>query len=276
MLRGRSPRVLVAFVTLALIVSACDSDAASSSIPADSANGASLQGKITVFAASSLAEVFEEAGKQFEAANPRTRVSFNFAASSALATQIEEGAPADVFASADFAQADRLYQGGHIQSPAVFARNSLVVVVPRGSTTVTSFEDLANEGVRLVLAGPGVPAGKYAREVIANASASGDFGADFESRVLANLRSEEANVRAVLAKVQLGEADAGFVYATDVAAAAGEVDVVEIPGQFNVTAEYPVAVTTRGSDSPVATAFVEFLLSTQGQEVLRSHGFAGR
>lgn len=274
---ARSLAALPGLFAVLFLAGACGSESGASpgTTPGHTARSA-LSGDITLFAASSLTDVFEEAGSRFEAANPGTRVRFNFGSSSGLATQIEEGAPADAFASADLAQADRLLQNGHIHPPAVFAKNALVLVVPRGSASVASFADLANEGVRLVLAGPEVPAGRYARQVIANASASGAFGADFESRVLANLRSEEANVRAVLAKVQLGEADAGFVYATDVAAAAGEVDVIQVPTEFNVVAEYPVALTRRGGENPVAIAFVEFLLSSQGQEVLESYGFEGR
>lgn len=274
---ARSLAALPGLFAVLFLAGACGSESGAlpGTTPGHTARLA-LSGDITLFAASSLTDVFEEAGSRFEAANPGTRVRFNFGSSSGLATQIEEGAPADAFASADLAQADRLLQNGHIHPSTVFAKNALVLVVPRGSASVASFADLANEGVRLVLAGPEVPAGRYARQVIANASASGAFGADFESRVLANLRSEEANVRAVLAKVQLGEADAGFVYATDVAAAAGEVDVIQVPTEFNVVAEYPVALTRRGGENPVAIAFVEFLLSSQGQEVLESYGFEGR
>ncbi|MCK9519168.1 MAG: molybdate ABC transporter substrate-binding protein [Dehalococcoidia bacterium] len=236
----------------------------------------SLTGEITVLAASSLTEALEDVGKQFEAAHPGARVRFSFAASSALATQIEEGGPGDLFASADQAQVDRLQRDIHVGPSDVFARNEPVVVVPKGSSTVVSFEDLAKGGVRLVLAGPEVPIGKYARQVLENASAPGGIDAAFSQRVLDNVRSEESNVRAVLAKVQLGEADAGIVYATDVAAAGGEVERIDIPPQFNVVAEYPVAISAHAVNKPLAAAFVEFLLSDKGQEVMEAHGFKGK
>jgi molybdate transport system substrate-binding protein len=238
------------------------------------ATSGELQGSITVFAASSLTDAFNELGEAFKAANPDVDIEFSFAASSALATQINEGAPADVFAAADGAQMRVVMDSGKGEGePVIFATNSPVVVVPAGATTVATFEDLARPGIALVLAGPEVPIGRYARELLQKASEAGGIRADFSDRVLANLRSDEANVRAVLTKVQLGEADAGIVYQTDAATAAGDVDVIEIPGQYNVVAQYPIVPLAESEDPEAAAAFVEFALSGEGQAILESNGF---
>ncbi len=232
-----------------------------------------LEGDLTVFAAASLTDAFTDIGDAFEAANDGVDVQFNFASSSALATQVNEGAPADIFASADNAQMRVVTDAGSAESPLLFATNVLVVVVPPDSE-LQSFEDLAAEGIRLVLAGPDVPVGRYSRQILENASAPGGIAPDFGDRVLANLRSDEANVRAVLSKVQLGEADAGIVYQTDAAIAGDEVRVIEIPETFNVIAEYPIAVTTDSGEAELAAAFVAFVLSEEGQAILRAYGFS--
>jgi molybdate transport system substrate-binding protein len=227
--------------------------------------------EVTVFAASSLTDAFKEAGAAFEAKNVGMTVTFNFAASSALAVQINEGAPADVFASADEAQMDAVRENA-AGDPSLLARNLPVVIVPEEST-LTSFEELAEPGLRLVLGGESVPIGRYARRVFERASGPGGIAPDFAQRVLANLKSEEANVRAVLTKVQLGEADAGVVYQTDVPPAG--VRAIEIPSDFNVVAEYQIVVIQRGEgESEAAKAFLDFILGPEGQAILKKHGFA--
>ncbi len=236
--------------------------------------GDSLSGEITVFAASSLTDAFKEAGTAFEEQYPGTKVTFSFAASSALAVQINELAPADVFASADQAQMKAVVDEGNALEPAVFVKNTPVVVVPKDGATVATFEDLAKPGVKLVLAGATVPIGRYAREILAKASASsGGIGSDFSARALANLRSEEANVRAVLTKVQLGEADAGVVYKTDVGAASSDVKVIDIPAAYNVVAEYPIAVVMYAKNQAAAAGFVAFIRSAEGVAILEKHRF---
>lgn len=268
--------ILVATLMLAACGDDKDADVASSSTPSPAASAAApapSYGEVLVFAASSLTEAFKEAGKAFEAAHPGTTVTFNFAASSALATQINEGAPADVFASADVAQMEAVTKAGNASRPQNFATNVPVVVMPAGGSPVKQFADLAAPGVKLVLAGPEVPIGRYARQAIGNAGKGGTLGADFEARVLANVRSEEANVRAVLAKVQLGEADAGIVYSTDLAAAGKDVTTTPIPAQWNVLATYPVAVTNGGKAPAGGEAFTAFLLGQEGQSILAKHGF---
>ncbi|MFN8506250.1 MAG: molybdate ABC transporter substrate-binding protein [Dehalococcoidia bacterium] len=231
-------------------------------------------GEIIVFAASSLTDAFKEAGAAFERAHPGAKVTFNFAASSALATQINEGAPADLFVPADLVQLKVVMDAKNAFEAQMFVTNELVVVTPAKGGGVTSFADLARPGVRLVLAGKDVPAGRYARDVLTRASTlDGAVAPDFAAKVLANVRSEEANVRAVLTKVQLGEADAGIVYRTDANAAGKDVTVLEIPAAFNVQARYAITVTKAAKNVTTAEAFVEFLFEPQGQKILAKYGF---
>ncbi len=232
------------------------------------------ESEVVVFAASSLTEAFKAAATRFQELNPKARVTFNFASSSALATQINEGAPGDVFASADTVQMKVVTDRGNAANPVSFATNLPTVIVPKSGSPVASFADLAKPGVRLVLAGPGVPIGKYSRDLLANASkASGGVSPDFSEKVLANLKSNEANVRAVLTKVQLGEADAGIVYTTDAAIASADVRLVQIPAAYNAIAQYPIA-TTKGAKNPLAAkAWVAFILSADGQAILARFGF---
>ena len=228
-------------------------------------------GEITVFAASSLTEAFTELGKAFEASHPGAKVTFNFAASSALAVQINEGAPFDVFASADLTQMQSASRGGRIEESLAFTYNELVVVATRESG-ITAFSDLAKPGTAVVLAGAEVPVGRYAREALLLASRPGGVSPDFSDRVLQNVRSEEANVRAVLTKVQLGEADAGIVYRTDAQTVSSDLVTIEIASNMNVVAEYPIGYAS-GDKQPVALAFVQFARSEQGQAILERHGF---
>ena len=230
-------------------------------------------GTLTVYAASSLTDAFKEIGTAFDAAHPGVHTEFNFAGSQVLATQIEQGAKADVFASADvrwmrYAEEQQLIAG----TPVVFARNQLVVVIPRSNPgQVRRLQDLERSGVKLVLAGRQVPAGVYAREALSRLSGSPGFSKTYEQNVLANLVSEEENVRAVAAKVQLREADAGIVYQTDVTAAGDKAEGVEIPADINVLAEYPIAVT---KDAPSeAQKFVNFLYADQGQQDFADAGY---
>src|SRR5437763_1394498 len=183
---------------------------------AHSPHGSTAGGALTVFAAASLKEAFTTIGAQFEV-HDRAKVTFNFGGSDELVTQIAQGAPADVFASANLTQMKIAQDKGLIASrPAVFARNRLVVIVPRNNPGhVYRLPDLGRPGVRLVLAAPQVPAGKYARAALAAMARAAVFGPRFLTRVMANVASNETDVKAVVAKVVLGEADAGVVYVTD-------------------------------------------------------------
>jgi len=227
-------------------------------------------GTVRVLAATSLTEAFGELAAAFEANRPGTRVELTFAGSQVLRTQIEQGAPADVFASADHEHAEALVRAGLLGPVRVFARNRLVVVTPAEGARVLSLADLVRPGTRVVLAGPSVPAGRYAAVALRRLDAEGGLGAGFGARVRANVVSEETNVRATLSKVALGEADAGFVYATDAASASGKVRVLDLP--VDVVAEYPIGVLA-GARSPAAAAFVDLVLGERGQAILRRHGF---
>lgn len=229
---------------------------------------------LTVFAAASLTDAFTEIGKSFEAANPGVAVTFNFAGSQALRTQIEEGAPADVFASANKKEMDALISGKYVDetAPKPFLTNKLVVILPADNPAgIENLEGLATTGVKLVLAAEEAPVGNYARQSLDLMNAT--FGADFRDKVLANLVSNEDNVKQVVAKVRLGEADAGIVYTSD-AVAAPELQTVEIPDELNVIATYPIAPLSDSANADLATAFVQYVLSAQGQAVLIKWGFA--
>ena len=232
-------------------------------------------GRLTVFAAASLTDAFDRIKADVEAANPGLRITYNFAGSQALVTQLEEGAEADVFASANMVQMKAAIDNGAIAGePVVFARNRLAIVVPGDNpAAVQSPADLGKSGLRLVLAQSEVPVGRYAREsVCAMAEDAAAYGQGFVERVAANVVSEEEDVRDVLAKVVLGEADAGIVYVSDAASAAGEVQLVEIPTGVNVIATYPIAAVA-GGDAELAAAFIAYVLGPDGQAVLQEYGF---
>jgi molybdate transport system substrate-binding protein len=223
-----------------------------------------LEGDLTVFAAASLTDAFEAIGEAFEAANPDVDVTFSFASSSDLVGQIVEGAPADVFASADVANMDELVDAeANGDEPRVFAANSLAIIVEAGNPLdITGVEDLAADSDLIVVScAPEVPIGAYTQEVFANA------GVEVE------IDSFEENVRAVSEKVQLGEADAGVVYATDVSAAGDAAEGIAIPDDINVFAEYPIATTAESGNPDAAAGFVEFVLGEDGQAVLADFGF---
>jgi molybdate transport system substrate-binding protein len=229
---------------------------------------------LTVFAAASLTDAFTEIGAAFDAANPGVTTTFNFAGSQALQTQIEEGAPADVFASASGKEMDTLVAGGLVAQDAVqiFLTNKLVVILPADNPAgITTLEDLAKPGIKLVLAAEEVPVGKYARQALDLMDAS--FGAGFKDKVLANVVSNEDNVKQVVAKVQLGEADAGIVYISD-SIAAPDLKSIEIPANLNVIAKYPIAPLVKSANADLAAKFIEYVLSTEGQDILSKWGFA--
>lgn len=231
---------------------------------------------LTVFAAASLIAAFTELGDTLEHRQPGLKVAFNFAGSQQLALQIEQGAQADVFASADDQWMTSLRDSGMVAGePHLFARNRLVAIVPSSNPArIDRLQDLARRGVKLVLAAEQVPAGRYARQALSRLSLADGFAADYRQRTLENVVSNEENVKAVVGKVQLGEADAGIVYVSDVTPeVARHVRRLEIPDASNVIATYPVAVLKRAPEPEAARAFVALLLSPIGQRVLTAHGF---
>jgi molybdate transport system substrate-binding protein len=232
---------------------------------------------LNIFAAASLTDAFEEIGKAFEADHPGVTVSNNYAGSQQLAQQINQGAPADVFASANTVQMTTVITTGQVISgrQQTFARNRLVVVVPQANPgKIAQLQDLANPGLTLVLADKVVPVGNYALTFLDKASKDPAFGAGYKANVLKNVVSYENDVKAVLAKVQLGEADAGIVYTTDAASAGtAKVSQLAIPDSLNVIAVYPIAPVKSSPNPETAQAYIDFVLSPSGQAILAKYGF---
>jgi molybdate transport system substrate-binding protein len=223
-------------------------------------SGAGSPAAIKVFAAASLTAAFNELGPRFTAANGGTGVTFNFAGSQALATQIQQGAPADVFASADTTNMDKVRD--LVGDPRVFASNVLQIVVEKGNPTgVKGLDDLARGDLKVVLAAPDVPVGKYGQQALDQAG------------VTVKPVSQEDNVKAVVTKVSLGEADAGIVYVTDVTAGGDRVEGIDIPAGQNVVATYPIATVKAGTAQDQAQAFMDLVRSAEGQQVLNKYGF---
>jgi molybdate transport system substrate-binding protein len=261
-------RLLALTLVLAFLLTACSAAVTPTPVSAPPTH------TLTVFAAASLTDAFTEIGAAFEAANPGATVTFNFAGSQSLRTQIEEGAPADVFASASSKEMDTLVISSLVAQdvPQNFLTNKLVVILPEdNSAALTKLEDLANPGIKLVLAAKEVPVGKYARQSLDLMDAS--FGNGFKDKVLANIVSNEDNVKQVVAKVQLGEADAGIVYISD-SIAAPDLKSIEIPTNLNSIAKYPIAPLTKSENADLAAKFTAFVLSPEGQTILQKWGFA--
>jgi len=230
---------------------------------------------LNVFAAASLSDAFNEIGKLYEKQNSGTRVRFNFAGSQQLAFQIEQGAGADVFASADERWMSYLRDTTRsVDSSEVFAHNQLVMVVPATNPArIARLQDLARPGVKFVIGADVVPVGVYTREVLKHLSNFDGFSPDFGIRALANVVSQEENVKSVVAKVQLGEADAGMVYVSDVTPAVAHfVHRFEIPTGANILADYPIAVAKGSRNGAAAHAFVALVRSQDGQRILQRHG----
>ncbi len=251
---------------LTLILSACSTSA--NQTPSTPPNQT-----LTVFAAASLTGAFEGIGTNFEAANPGVAVKFNFGGSQTLRTQIEQGAYADIFASANSKEMDALVTDKLIgaNTPEIFLTNQLLVVLPASNPAgLKTLNDLAKPGLKLILAAKEVPAGNYALQVIDKLDAA--LGAGYKEKVLANVVSYENDVKQVVAKVQLGEADAGMVYLSD-AVAAPELQTIQIPAENNVSARYPIAVLYQSSHTGLAQSFIAYVLSTEGQAILQKWGF---
>ncbi|MDC0668851.1 molybdate ABC transporter substrate-binding protein [Nannocystis radixulma] len=244
-----------AAMSVVLVLGACSSPAS-----------APTRAELHVAAAMSLKEAFVDLEAGFEAEHPGVDVVYNFAGSQILAAQIVEGAPADVFASADQAQMQRAAASNRMQPARVFARNKLVIVTPIADSTIQGPADLTRPGLRLVLAGEAVPVGAYAREALGRAGV--------RDAALANVVSNEENVRGVVGKVAAGEADAGVVYATDVTdAVAGKLRTVAFAGADDVVPAYEIAALTDSPQPALAAAFVELVSGPAGAAALGKRGF---
>jgi len=246
-----------------LVGVSCGSDEAASPASAPSGVTTGVGGDLTVFAAASLAAAFTEIGDAFMVEHPAATVTFNFAASSELVAQIGEGAPADVFASADLSNMAKLTDAANNASePVVFATNlAQIIVAPGNPLGIADVADLASVDLIVVLCALEVPCGRYAAAIFENAG------------VTVVPKSLEENVKSVVTKVILGEADAGIAYATDVTAAGDAAAGVDIPADINVVAEYPMAVTKDAPNAEGAQAFIDFVSSEPGQKILAAHGF---
>jgi molybdate transport system substrate-binding protein len=256
-------KTLILLATLVLMVG-CSADSSTTNTggqPADSS------AELTVFAASSLTAAFTQMGIDFEAANLGTTVTFNFGPSDGLAGQIQSEGTADVFASASGTWMDAVAKDPGVTGRADFVKNRLVIITPPDNPVgIGSIEDLANPGVQLVLAADGVPVGDYAREALDNAG--------IQKTALANVVSNEEDNASVVAKITAGEADAAIVYESDVSEAAGnDVGTVEIPANVNVIATYPIAVVTGAPDPDGGSAFVTYVVGSEGQATLERYGF---
>jgi molybdate transport system substrate-binding protein len=274
-------RIILISVLIIICVSSCsatgtDTIPPGSQDPPDAAQSTNPASRmLTIFAAASLTGVFQEIGRNFEAANPGVQVTFNFAGSQILRTQLEQGALADVYASADHKNMDLVVMENLISAKAVhdFATNSLIVILPASNPGhITGLTDLARLKLKIVLADASVPAGNYARQILVKINQDAAFGSDYNEKVLANVVSNETDVKQVVTKVELGEADAGIVYASD-AVAAPDLITLPIPEKFNVIARYPIAVLSNAPEGKLASSFVDYVLSPDGQALLQKWGF---
>lgn len=227
------------------------------------AGGSELEGSLTVFAAASLTDAFDEVGAAFEDAHPGLSVDFSYDGSSSLRDQILAGAPADVFASANVPTMDAVADGDGLEGePRTFATNELEIAVPAGNEAgVDGLDDFGDDSLLIGLCDEEVPCGEFGREALANAG------------VTPAPDTNEPDVRSLLDKVASGDLDAGLVYVTDVEVARDAVEGIEIPDEDNVVAEYPIATLAASGNAEAAQAFVDFVLSDAGQDILRSYGF---
>jgi len=237
--------------------------------------------EITVYAAASLTDVFKEFGKRFEAAHSKPKVKvkvkvkvyFNFAGSQQLLAQLKQGAPADVFAPASPNEMKTAADAGLVdtESHDTFAYNRLVLISP-ASTPIKSLSELANVKIKVVVASPSVPAGRYTKSFLESIKVDPEYGSELVSNIEQRVMSREENVRAVLAKVRLGEADAGFVYQTD-AAGSADVYTLPLPGKHSPLASYPIAMLKSAAAPELAKEFIAYVLSKDGQQLLHDYGF---
>jgi molybdate transport system substrate-binding protein len=265
-------KAFISFVLLAFLVTGFFSDGLKES------TDNSQKQTLTVLAAASLTESFTEIGKKFEEENPDIRVTFNFAGSQTLFQQLEQGIPADVFASANQKYMSDAISNGFVEAPESknFSKNALIVIYPKSNPgNIKVLADLSNPSLKIVIAAEEVPVGKYTLEFLDKTDhTSSNLPAEFKERFLQNVVSYENTVKSVVSKVLLGEADAGVVYLTDVTGdSINELAMIEIPSDLNVIATYPIAALKSSKNLALAQAFVNYVLSEDGQNILQDYGF---
>ncbi len=271
-----SLRLIVFTMILIALIVACQAAPTAAPAPPASVGGSGGTSTLTVLAAASLTDAFKEIGAAFEKANAGVKVTFSFAGSQALRTQIQQGAKADVFASADTNNMDPVKADNLLgNTPQIFTRNVLTVIIPKANPAgLKELKDLAKPGIKLIFEDASVPAGNYTLQVLDKLSADPAYGSDFKTKVLANVVSKETDVKAVVSKVSLGEGDGGVVYTTDQQVAADKLSAIPIPDQYNVIATYPIATLKASANPALALKFVDFVLGADGQAVLKKYGFA--
>jgi molybdate transport system substrate-binding protein len=282
----RSKVLSIILLATLLLTAACTTQAATpeptavveaTAVPTEEPTSAPEPQTLTVLAAASLTESFTEIGKAFEAQHAGVTVSFNFAGSQALAEQLGQGAEADVFASASkkYMTAAIDAQRVNADDAQTFATNRLVVIFPKDNPAgIAELKDLSKSGLKIVLGDKTVPVGQYSLDFLDKASADANYGSTFKDDVLANVVSYEDNVKAVVTKVSLGEADAGICYLTDITTDAAEkVSTLDIPDDLNTIATYPIAPISDSKNPEMAKAFVDYVLSADGQAVLAKYNF---
>lgn len=269
-------RLLASLAVITLVLAACSS-AATAAPPAPSAApvaSEAVTGSLTIYGAASLTAVLAKVKTTYEAANPGVTLTVSTGSSTALETQIEQGAPADVFLSADTANPGKLVTKGLAAgAPVTFAGNLLTVIVPTANPAgITTPADLAKPGVKIITCGPTVPIAKYAAQLVANLAKQPGYPAGFAAAYTANVASQEDNVSAVVAKIALGEGDAGIVYVTD-AKTSTQVTAIPVPAAANVPATYAGVVVKGSQNLAAAQAFLTWFAGPQGQAILASFGF---
>ena len=244
---------------------------------AGAAPAAQTPSELTVFAAASLTDAYRQIGRNFEKANPGTHVVFNFAGSQQLAAQLGQGAPADVFASANVAQMTAAVNAGRVakDTSKTFVRNLLLVVTsPSSKVAITRLQDLAKPGVKLVFAAKAVPVGQYSLDFLDKAANDPAYGSGFKDAVLKNVVSYEDNVRSVLTKVSLGEGDAGVVYISDAISSPNtSVKRIYIPLSLNIIATYPIAAISDSKQAALAQKFVNYMYAGDTRLIFARYGF---
>jgi len=267
-------RTFSLLIALGSLLVACGSSTTTTTTTSSGATATTAPVTLNVFAAASLTGSFNALAASYKQTHPNVNLILNYNGSQILEQQIANGAPADIFASADLANMQKAGAAGLVGTSQIFAKNRLVVILPLSNPgKIMSLKDLARKGIKIDLEASTVPAGKYSRQALMKMSQSPVYGANFASEVLGNVVSQEDNVKAVVQKVQLGEADAGFVYVTDAFSASGKVMVIDIPDPYNVIAQYPIAVVKNSAHASDAQTFVDYVLSSAGQAIMKKYQF---